>query len=150
MSPRFQARSESMILQASLARTKTWLTAGVTLLAVTPASAAGSLGIGSGRFVPSVAVVVGVIGVVVGWRTLARADSRIATDRRRRGASVAGVAGLMSMIVGGLHSANAAGGVGTGNGLAGAIVAMVVGLLSIILGGLAWVRSRGSADRLSG
>ena len=121
-----------------------WLTAGVIILAATPASAAGSIGIGSGRVVPSIAVVVGLIGVVVGVRTLARSAESIGVERRR-GAMVAGVAGVTSMVVGALHSANAAGGVGTGNGLAGAIVAMVVGLVSVILGGLALARSRATA-----
>jgi hypothetical protein len=91
-------------------------------------------GIGSGRLVPTVAAVVGLIGVVLGGLALARSW--------RRGAIAAGVAGLISVVVGGLHSANSAGGFGTGNGLAGAIVAMVLGLISIVLGGLALVRSR--------
>jgi hypothetical protein len=50
----------------------------------------------------------------------------------------------------GLHSANSAGGFRTGNGLAGAIVAMVVGLISMAPGGLALVRSRRTADQLTG
>jgi hypothetical protein len=86
-------------------------------------------GIGSGRLVPTVAAVVGLIGVVLGGLTLARCFGKL-------GAIAAGVAGLISVVVGGLHSANSAGGSGTGNGLAGAIVAMVVGLISMILSGL--------------
>ncbi len=104
--------------------------------------AAGSSGIGSGRLVPTVAAVVGLIGVIFGGLALARSAGRIGTGNGRRGAIVALVAGLISVVVGGLHSANSAGGFGTGNGLAGAIVAMVVGLIGIVLGGLALARSR--------
>ena len=46
--------------------------AGVCLLGATPASAAGGTGIGSGRLVPTVAAVVGLIGVVVGGLAVAR------------------------------------------------------------------------------
>ena len=46
--------------------------AGVSLLGATPASAAGGTGIGAGRLVPTVAAVVGLIGVVVGGLAVAR------------------------------------------------------------------------------
>jgi hypothetical protein len=115
--------------------------AGVCLLGATPASAAGGTGIGSGRLVPTVAAVVGLIGVVLGGLALARSANRVGTSNGRRGA-IAAVAGLISLVVGGLHSANSAGGFGTGNGLAGAIVAMVVGLIALVLGALALARSR--------
>lgn len=129
------------------ARTRMLVMAGVYLLGATPASAAGGTGIGSGRLVPTVAAVVGLIGVVVGG--LALSAGRIGTGNGRRGAIAAGVAGLISVVVGGLHSANSAGGFGTGNGLAGAIVAMVVGLISMVLGGLALARSRRTAAPLT-
>jgi Family of unknown function (DUF6223) len=118
--------------------------AGVCLLGATPASAAGDISIGAGRLVPTVAAVVGLIGVVLGGLALAR-SGRIGTGTGRRGAIAAGVAGLISAVVGGLHSANSAGGFGTGHGLAGAIVAMVVGLISMVLGGLALARYRRTA-----
>ena len=113
---------------------------GVCFLGATPASAAG--GIGFGRLIPSVAALVGLMGVVLGGVALARSAGRIGI--------AAGVAGLISVIVGGLHAANSAGGIGTGNGLAGAIVAMVVGLISMVLGGLALARARRTADPLTG
>jgi hypothetical protein len=99
-------------------------------------------GIGSGRLVPTVAAVVGLIGVVVGGVALARSFRGGRAGSGRLGTVVALVAGLFSSIVGGLHAANSAGGLGTGNGLAGAIVAIVVGLMSMLLGGLMLVRSR--------
>ena len=97
------------------------------------------IGIGSGRILPTVAAVVGLIGLVIGGLALAR--SRRAGNGRAW-AIVAALLGLISLVIGGLHTANSAGGFGTGNGLAGAIVAMVVGLVGMILGGLSLVRSR--------
>ncbi|MCI0463293.1 MAG: DUF6223 family protein, partial [Gemmataceae bacterium] len=99
----------------------------------------GSIAIGSGRLLPTVAAVVGLIGVVLGG--LALAHSRRAGNGRA-GAIVAAVLGLISLVIGGMHTANSAGGFGTGNGLAGAIVAIVLGLLGMVLGGLALARSR--------
>jgi hypothetical protein len=113
--------------------------AGVCLLGVTPASAAGRTGIGSGRLVPTLAAVVGFIGIVLGGMALSRSGGGIGNGRRR--AFVAGPAGIISVAVGTLHAANSAGGFGTGNGLAGAIVAMSVGLIAIVLGGLVLARS---------
>ncbi|WP_442945965.1 DUF6223 family protein [Nonomuraea sp. LPB2021202275-12-8] len=92
-------------------------------------------GIGSGRTLPSVAVVLGLISRVVGG--LARARWTSST-----GAVTALALGLISGVIGALHAANSAGGFGTGNGLAGAIFAMLLGLTGIILGGLTWSRSR--------
>lgn len=102
--------------------------------------AASDIGIGTGRLVPTVAAVVGLVGVVLGGVALARSGGRVRTGSWRIGARAAVVAGLISLVVGGLHAANSAGGFGTGNGLAGAIVAIVVGLIGMILGGLALVR----------
>jgi hypothetical protein len=130
-----------------LARTGTFVMAGVCVLMATPASAA-DLTIGSGRLVPSVAAMVGLIGVVLGGMALAR--SRRSTGMGRSRAFAAGLAGLLSAVLGGLHAANAAGGVGTGNGLAGAIVAVLLGLIGMFLAGLALARSRRAADRATG
>src|SRR5438067_504317 len=85
--------------------------------------AAGGIGIGSGRLLPTVAAAVGLFGVVIGGLALAR--SRRAGNGRA-GAIVAAASGLISLVIGGLHTANSAGGFGTGNGLAGAIVAIVL------------------------
>lgn len=98
--------------------------------------------IGAGRLVPTVAAMVGLIGVVLGGLALSRSTRRTSAGIGRLGAIAAGVAGLISAVVGGLHSANSAGGFGTGNGLAGAIVAIVLGLISMVLGGFALARTR--------
>jgi hypothetical protein len=104
--------------------------------------AAGVAGIGSGRLVPTVAAVVGLIGVVLGGLVLARTAGWLSTRSGRFGAISAGVAGLMSVVVGVVHTACSAGGFGTGNGLAGALAAIVLGLISLVLSGLAFSRSR--------
>jgi Family of unknown function (DUF6223) len=114
---------------------------GLTEPAAVQVSVAASV-IGSGRLVPTVAAVVGLIGVVIGGLALARSTGRIGTGNGRRGAIAAGVAGLIGVVVSGLHLANSTGGFGTGNGRAGAIVAAVVGLIGMVLAGLALVRSR--------
>ena len=106
---------------------ETLVLAGACVLWATPVLAADGTGIGSGRLIPSVAAVTGLIGVVLGARALARSRSRIDAVSWPRQAIAGGVAGLISLSVGGLHAANAAGGVGTGNGLAGAVVAMMMG-----------------------
>jgi Family of unknown function (DUF6223) len=106
--------------------------------------AAGGYDIGSGRTVPTVAAVVGLISVVIGGLALARSTGRIGPGNRRARAIGALVLGLTSVIIGGLHAANSAGGFGTGNGLAGAIVALVLGLIGMVIGGLALARSRRS------
>jgi hypothetical protein len=61
------------------ARTGMLVMAGVCLLGATPASAAGGFGTGSGRLVPTVAAVVGLMGVVLSGLALAR--SRRTADR---------------------------------------------------------------------
>jgi uncharacterized protein DUF6223 len=88
-----------------------------------------------GRLAASSAVVVALIGAVIGKRALTRADGRT-------GAIIALLLGPVGLLVGALVVATADGGLGTGNGLGGGIVAMTVGLVDVTLGGLAMVRSR--------
>lgn len=90
--------------------------------------------LGSGRLVPTVAALVGLASVVIGWWALRRRAANAGTG--------ALALGLVSTVVGGLHGANAAGGLGTGNGLAGAIFAVVLGVAGMVAGGLAVARSR--------
>ncbi len=96
-------------------------------------------GIGSGRLIPSVAAVLGLIGVVIGSLALTR--PRL-LGSGRGGGFVATALGIVGLVIGGLHTANSAGGFGTGNGLAGAVVAIGLGLVGTVLGGLALARSR--------
>ncbi|NMN96772.1 DUF6223 family protein [Antrihabitans stalactiti] len=101
-------------------------------------------GITSGRVGPTITALVGLIGVVVGSLTLARAG-RIGTGNARRGAIVALGSGLISVALGGLFAAMADGGPGTGNGIVGAYVAVVLGLIGLVLGGLTLNRSRAAS-----
>lgn len=100
--------------------------------------------IGSGRTLPGVAVVAGLISVTIGGPTLSRAGftARISAGNRRTGAIIALVIALAGVIIGGLHAANSAGGFGTGNGLAGAVFALLFGLTGMVLSGLALSRAR--------
>jgi hypothetical protein len=104
--------------------------------------ALGGYHVGSGRAVPSVAALVGLVSVIVGGLVTARSARGSGAGNRRTGAVWALVLGLISLLVGGLHTANSAGGFGTGNGLAGALVALVLGLVGMLLGSLALVRTR--------
>lgn len=99
--------------------------------------------LGSGRLVPTLAAVLGLISVIIGGLALAR---RNAADSGRARAVAALVAGLIGAVVGGLHLANAAGGLGTGNGFAGAIAALVLGASGMVIGGLAITRSRATTS----
>ena len=98
--------------------------------------------LGTGRIVPSVLAVLGLVSVVVGARALRRSG--------RGAAAVALSLGSISAVVGGLHAANAAGGLGTGNGLAGAVLAVVLGLSGLVLGALSLARSRRAASASPG
>jgi hypothetical protein len=96
-------------------------------------------GIGSGRLLPTLAAVLGLMGVVTGGLALTRSRR---LHNGRAGAIGASALGLASLAIGGIHASNSAGSFGTGNGLAGAIVAIVLGLVGIVLGGLAIARYR--------
>ena len=109
-----------------------------------PAAAAVS-GLTPKRAVAVAAVVVGLIGAVIGGLALARSAGRIGTGTGRRGAIMALVLGPIGLAIGGLVVVTADGGLGTGNGIAGGFVAMIVGLIGMALGGLALARSRRTA-----
>ncbi|MFY1622141.1 DUF6223 family protein [Micromonospora sp. WMMD735] len=90
-----------------------------------------------GRFGATVAVLLGLAGVVVAGLALRRP-----TAAGRRGGVLAVTAGVVGVALGGLVVASADGGVGTGNGRGGGYVALVVGLLAAGLGALALARRR--------
>jgi Family of unknown function (DUF6223) len=96
------------------------------------------------RLWATTAVVLGLVGVVIGGLASYRAARRIG-NHGRRGAIVALVAGLIAVVNGGLNLAVANGGPGTGNGVVGGAAAFVLGLIALGLGGLALVRSRPSS-----
>ena len=94
------------------------------------------------RLWASMAMLVALVGVVIGGLALARPASRFGTDSGRLGAIVALMAGLIAVVTGGLNLAIATGGPGTGNGVVGGAAAFVLGLIALALGGLALARSR--------
>ncbi|MEV4549099.1 DUF6223 family protein [Nonomuraea wenchangensis] len=86
----------------------------------------------------SVAALVALGGVVIGWPALRSARR----GGGRRGAVVALVAGVIGGLNGAVKLAVADGGLGTGNGVFGAALALALGLAGAVLGRLALARSR--------
>jgi hypothetical protein len=93
------------------------------------------------RLWATTAVVLALIGVIIGGMAMYRAARRIG-NHGRRGAIVAVVAGLVAALNGGLNLAIATGGPGTGNGVVDGAAAFVLGLVALTLGGLVLARSR--------
>jgi len=93
----------------------------------------------------TVAVVLGLVGAVIGALVLRRSAGRIGTGNGGMGAIVALVAGLIAALNGALNLAIAKGGPGSGNGVIGGAMALVLGLIAMGLGGLALARSRRSS-----
>jgi hypothetical protein len=94
------------------------------------------------RLWATAAVVLALVGVVIGGLAVVRPTSRFGTASGGLGAFVAVVAGPIAVVNGGLVLAVANGGPGTGNGVVGGAGALVLGLIALALGGLALVRSR--------
>ncbi|MEV4176626.1 DUF6223 family protein [Nonomuraea sp. NPDC049709] len=95
------------------------------------------------RIWASVAALVALGGVVIGW--LALRSVRRVGDGGRRGAIVALVVALTGGLNGAVKLAVADGGLGTGNGVFGAALALMLGLVGAVLAGLALARSRRTA-----
>ncbi|WP_283136236.1 DUF6223 family protein [Rhizohabitans arisaemae] len=92
------------------------------------------------RIWASVAALVALGGVVIGW--LALRSVRRTGNGGRRVAIVALVVALTGGLNGAVKLAVADGGLGTGNGVFGAALALVLGLVGVVLGGRALARSR--------
>jgi len=97
------------------------------------------------RLWATTAVVLALVGVVIGGLALARPASRFGTASGRLGAIAALGAGLIAVVNGGLNLATANGGPGTGNGVVGGAAAFVLGLIALALGGLALARCHRTA-----
>ena len=93
------------------------------------------------RIWATMALALGIAGVIAGSMTLMGAARRIG-NRGRNGAILALVAGILAVIHGGLNLAIATGGPGSGNGVIGGAAAFVLGLIGMALGGLSLFRSR--------
>jgi len=97
------------------------------------------------RLWATTAVVLALVGLVIGALAVTRPVSRFGTASGPLGAIVALAAGLVAAVNGGLNLAVANGGPGTGNGVVGGAAAFVLGLLAAAFGGIAVARRRRSA-----
>jgi len=95
-------------------------------------------GLTSKRQFALVALAMGLISVIVGWRVFRRSIS----SSKKNGTIAAIVTGVIAVIGGVLNLTNANGGPGSGNGVLGSAQALVLGLTGIFFGGWAMVRSR--------
>ncbi len=102
----------------------------------TQGTATSGAGLTSGRAKALLGGVVGLMSLLMGWRTKVR--SAEGTGSKRTAAIVALVLGLTGILLSVLHLSTSVGAVfGSGSGKAGAIVALVLSLLGTTFGGLA-------------
>jgi Family of unknown function (DUF6223) len=87
-----------------------------------------------GRLGPTVAALVGLAAVVIGWRTFRRRDRFTS-----RPTTVVGI-GVATVVAGAAFLLLADGGPGTGNGVVGSGAAVTLGLVATLLGALARTR----------
>ncbi|MBC7888309.1 MAG: hypothetical protein H7Z13_10490 [Ferruginibacter sp.] len=87
-------------------------------------------------------MVLALISVVIGWRTLRQSAKGINILKGKKWVIVAIVAGMLAVINAVLNLATANGGPGTGNGVLGSAQALLLGLIGIILAGIAAARFR--------
>ncbi|GAA3048552.1 hypothetical protein GCM10017562_08480 [Streptomyces roseofulvus] len=115
--------------------------------AADPASslAASVTTVSAGRIGSFAGAVIGLIGLAVAWRAVARPAGRLGVATGPLGSWLALAAGAAAVALGTVVVATAAGGLGTGNGLGGAYVALVVGLVATTLAGRAVSRARRQA-----
>lgn len=93
-------------------------------------------GITSGRAKSLIGGVLGLICIIVGWRS--RIHSASGIEKSRTGATLAFILGFIGILLSIVHLSTSAGAVfGSGSGKAGAIVAIVLSLIGITLAGLA-------------
>jgi hypothetical protein len=99
-----------------------------------PAVAVGVFSLSFGRLAALIAVLISLVGAVMGGRALAR--------NARHSAVVALSLGPISLLIGALVVVTPGAGFGTGHGLGGGVIAMVLAMIGTTLGALAWVRAR--------
>src|SRR5215470_12358492 len=88
------------------------------------------------RLWATTALVLALVGMVIGGLALRRSAGRIGAGNGRMWAIVALVAGLIAAVNGGLNLAIAKGGPGSGNGVIGAAAALVLGLIGMVIAGI--------------
>src|SRR4030095_7354075 len=77
----------------------------------------------SGRLESIATLIVGIVSIVIGWRSM-RPSNQLAAGNVRKGTVIALILGVICVILSGIQVANSSG-FGTGGGKAGAIVAML-------------------------
>jgi hypothetical protein len=87
-----------------------------------------------GRIGPTIAALVGLAAVGIGWRTFRRHDRFSSSPT-----TVVGI-GVATVVAGGVFLVLADGGPGTGNGVVGSSAAVTLGLVAVLLGVLARTR----------
>ena len=93
------------------------------------------------RLWATAAVLLALVGVVIGGLALVRPVSRFGTAAGRLGAILGLVLGLIAAVNGGLNLAVATGGPGSGNGVVGGAAAFVLGVIAVAAGALALARN---------
>jgi len=99
-------------------------------------------GLTSKRQFALVALGLGLLSVIFGWRTFRKSARHTSILNGKSWPIVAIVTGLMAVIGSVLNLATANGGPGSGNGVLGSAQALVLGLTGTLLGGMAIVRFR--------
>lgn len=99
-------------------------------------------GLTSKRQFALVALGLGLISVVFGWRISRKSDSRFILLNHKNGPIIAIVTGVLALIGGVWNLVTSNGGPGSGNGVLGSAQALVLGLTGVFLGVLAVVRFR--------
>ena len=99
-------------------------------------------GLTSKRQFALVALGLGLLSVIFGWRTFRTSSRHTSIRNEKSWPMVAIVTGLIAVIGGVVNLATANGGPGSGNGVLGSAQALVLGLTGMVLGVLAIVRFR--------
>jgi hypothetical protein len=95
----------------------------------------------SGRLASICILLVGIVSVVIGYRSRKQAISHSPTDKNSKRAMVSLVLGLVCLFSSVFHLANTTD-VGTGGGKAGSIVAVLVGSIGVLLASVTLYRTR--------
>lgn len=93
------------------------------------AASAENVGLTSGRLNSIAGLLLGLLSILLGWRSL-----------QKKKATLAIFLGLIAAILSIIHLVRVSGDFGTGSGKLGAIIALLMGLTGMVLGGISKVR----------
>lgn len=86
----------------------------------------------SGRLVSIAILIVGIIGLVIGYRSKKRSANPLQANNAKKGAITGLILGLLCIVLSAIRLANT-GDFGTGGGKAGSMVALLVGSIAVVL-----------------